>query len=266
MGSLQVKGQPKRNGSIIFRSCGLQVFYRRVCGSTVWELVVNNDKRIASIRCYRKIGRRSPGGKHKQNGETGVAGQQYGIDAKRFPRRKGAGSLTNSPRWPANTARMVSGWCLNPRTAAGRSMQQRDGACCDEAVRTRESSDRLDMLCAEAAISIQLLLIHLLDGPTADLQALGQFQLADSPRPLHLDVLPLLLAQAGPAARVAPLGQCAFSWPATERSLIEFRHHSLKASTIGSWSLPVDVAVSKSSARDRNSTPARCKPSMICSS
>ena len=78
MGSLQVKGQPKRNGSIIFRSWGLQVFYRRVCGSTVWELVVNNDKRIASIRCYRKIGRRSPGGKHKQNGETGVAGNNTG--------------------------------------------------------------------------------------------------------------------------------------------------------------------------------------------
>ena len=46
--------------------------------------------------------------------------------------------------------------------------------------------------------------------------------------------------------------------PCTERSLIEFRHHSLKASTIASWSLPVAVvvAVSKSSARDRNSTPA----------
>ena len=58
----------------------------------------------------------------------------------------------------------------------------------------------------------------------------------------------------------------AFTWPATERSLIEFLHHSLKASTIESWSLPVDVAVSKSSARARNSTPARCKPSMICSS
>ena len=54
----------------------------------------------------------------------------------------------------------------------------------------------------------------------------------------------------------------AFAWPATDRSLIEFRHHSLKASTIESWSLPVDVAVSRSSARDRNSTPARCRPSM----
>ena len=50
-----------------------------------------------------------------------------------------------------------------------------------------------------------------------------------------------------------------------ERSLIEFRHHSLKASTIESWSLPVGVAVSKSSARDRNSTPARCRPSITCS-
>ena len=39
----------------------------------------------------------------------------------------------------------------------------------------------------------------------------------------------------------------AFAWPATERSLIEFRHHSLKASTIESWSLPVDVAVLLSS-------------------
>ena len=27
----------------------------------------------------------------------------------------------------------------------------------------------------------------------------------------------------------------AFAWPATERFLIEFRHHSLKASTIESW-------------------------------
>ena len=35
--------------------------------------------RIASIRCYRKIGRRSPGGKHKQNGETGVAGNNTGL-------------------------------------------------------------------------------------------------------------------------------------------------------------------------------------------
>ena len=61
-----------------------------------------------------------------------------------------------------------------------------------------------------------------------------------------------------PAAR-------AFACPATERSLIEFHHHSLKASTTESWSLPVDVAVSKSSARDRNSTPARCRPSITCS-
>ena len=53
----------------------------------------------------------------------------------------------------------------------------------------------------------------------------------------------------------------AFACPATERSLIELRHHSLKASTIVSWSLPVAVAVSKSSDRDRNSTPARCRPS-----
>ena len=71
-----------------------------------------------------------------------------------------------------------------------------------------------------------------------------------------LDVLSLLLGQARPSARETRPSARAFAWPATERSLIEFRHHSLKASTITSWSLPVDVAVSKSSARDRNSTPA----------
>ena len=49
------------------------------------------------------------------------------------------------------------------------------------------------------------------------------------------------------------------------RSLMEFRHHSLKASTIWSWSLPLAVAVSKSSVRDRNSTPAWCRPSITCS-
>ena len=53
--------------------------------------------------------------------------------------------------------------------------------------------------------------------------------------------------------------------PLGERSLIEFRHHSLKASTIVSWSLPVAVAVLKSSDRDRNSTPLRCRPSITCS-
>ena len=57
----------------------------------------------------------------------------------------------------------------------------------------------------------------------------------------------------------------AFAWPATVRSLIEFRHHSLKASTIESWSRPLAVDVSKSSDRDRNSTPARCGPSTTCS-
>ena len=80
-------------------------------------------------------------------------------------------------------------------------MQQRDGACCDEAVRTREASDRLDMLPAEAAISTRSLSVHLLDGPAADLQELGQF-----PRPLQLDVLPLLLTQAGPSSRETTLG------------------------------------------------------------
>lgn len=57
----------------------------------------------------------------------------------------------------------------------------------------------------------------------------------------------------------------AFAWPATERYLMELRHHSLKAGTIWSWSFPLAVAVSKSSDRDRNSTPARCGTSITCS-
>ena len=114
--------------------------------------------------------------------------------------------MTNSPRWPAVTARMVSGCWLNPRTTSGRFVPQRDGACYDEAVRAWEASCRLAVLRTEAANSIQPLLVHLLDGPTADLQSLGEFPLAHSLRPLHPDVLPLLLGQARPSARETPLG------------------------------------------------------------
>ena len=59
---------------------------------------------------------------------------------------------------------------------------------------------------AEAALPTQPLPVHLLDGPTADLQELGQFPLAHSLRPLHPDVVPLLRGQAGPPARETPLG------------------------------------------------------------
>ena len=62
------------------------------------------------------------------------------------------------------------------------------------------------MLCAEAVIPTQLLPVHLLDGPTADLQLLGQFPLAHPFRPLHPDVLPLLLGEAGPSAGEPALG------------------------------------------------------------
>ena len=117
---------------------------------------------------------------------------------------------------------------------------------------------------AEAAIFTPPLPVHLLDGPTADLQALGQFPLAHSHRPLHPDVPPLPLGKARPTARETALYP-RLRLPATERSLIEFCHHSLKTSTIASWSLPVDVAVSKSSDSDRNSTPGRCRPSINCS-
>ena len=118
----------------------------------------------------------------------------------------GAVALTNSPRWPAVTARMVSCCWLNPRTTSGRFVPQRDGACYDEAVRAWEASCRLAVLRTEAANSIQPLLVHLLDGSTADLQSLGQFPLAHSLRPLHPDVLPLLLGQARPSAKETLLG------------------------------------------------------------
>ena len=64
------------------------------------------------------------------------------------------------------------------------------------------------MLRAEVAISTQPLPVHLLNGPTADLQELGQFPLAHSLRPLHPNVLPLLLGQAGPPAGETALGPC----------------------------------------------------------
>ena len=58
---------------------------------------------------------------------------------------------------------------------------------------------------AEAAISTPPLPVHLLDGPTADFQALGQFPLAHSHRPLHPDVPPLPLGKARPTARETAL-------------------------------------------------------------
>ena len=82
-------------------------------------------------------------------------------------------------------------------------------------VRAWEASDRLAMLRAEAAIPIQLLPVHLLDGPAADLLALGKFPLAHSLRTFRPDVLPLLLGQAGPPAGKTALGRknCPRSMP-----------------------------------------------------
>ena len=108
----------------------------------------------------------------------------------------------------------------------------------------------------KTAIPIQPLPVHLLDGPTADLQDLGPLPLAHSP----LDRSSLMYSRCCQDSRGRRPGKRpsirAFACPTMERSLIEFRHHSLKASTIWSCSLPLAVAVSKSTARDRNSTPA----------
>ena len=119
--------------------------------------------------------------------------------------------MTYPPGWSAITAKVVSG-C---RLIEGRP---REGRCRRWAARvsTRRSAsatplsetplDNLAMLLAKAAIGNQSVLVHLLDGPAADLQALGQFPLAHSLRPLLPDVLPLLLAQAGPPPGEPPLG------------------------------------------------------------
>ena len=98
---------------------------------------------------------------------------------------------------------------------------------------------------AERAFPVQ----HgLLDGSTANLQELGQFPLAHYLRPFRPNVFPCCSVRLGrrPGKR---LSARAFAWPATERFLIEFRHHSLKASTIASRSFPVAVAALKTPCR-----------------
>ena len=58
----------------------------------------------------------------------------------------------------------------------------------------------------EAAFSTHPLPAHLLDGPATDLQALGQFPLANPLRTLHPNVLPLLFNQARPSAKETAFG------------------------------------------------------------
>ena len=126
------------------------------------------------------------------------------------------------------------------------------------------SGCQLGMLRAEAAISIQPLPVHLLDGPPAGLQALGQFPLARPLRQLQPDVLPLLLGQAGPSARETPLGPCLSlggNRAVPDRvlpPLSEGEHHRELELAGGRGRVEVFP-------RDRNSTPARCRPSITCS-
>ena len=106
--------------------------------------------------------------------------------------------------------------------------------------------------------------VHLLDGPTADLQTLGQFPLAHSLRPLHPDVLPLLLAQAGPPARETPFGprlRLPRDRALPDRvppALAEGEHHRELEPTVGHGRVEVLH-------RDRNSPPTRCRPSITYS-
>ena len=81
-----------------------------------------------------------------------------------------------------------------------------EGLCRGAALAGNWSSCQPAMLRAQDAISTQPLSFHLFDSPTADLQALGQFPLAHSLRPFHLDVLSLSLGQARLPARETPLG------------------------------------------------------------
>ena len=108
----------------------------------------------------------------------------------------------------------------------------------------------------KTTISARPLSLHLLDGPAADIQErLASFRWLTPLERSSLMYSRCCSVKLGRRPGKRPSVR-AFAWPASERSLIEFRHHSLKASTIWSWSLPLAVAVSKSSARDRNSTPA----------
>ena len=78
---------------------------------------------------------------------------------------------------------------------------------------------------AKGAIYIQFLPVHLLYGPTAEVQALGQFPLAHIHRALNQDVLPLLLGLNGvPYKRTSlrpappqrdhpPSGSYQWKWP-----------------------------------------------------
>ena len=152
-----------------------------------------------------KNGSRSPGGKHNQNGETGVAGNNAGSlpsvsqrGQKPYPWRIHRGGRPLTQAW------YQAAGSIRARSREGRCSRGA-GAYCDEAVHAWEASYRLGMLRAEAAISTHLLPVHLLDGPTADLQALGKFPLAHSLRPFHPDVLPFLLGQARPLARETAL-------------------------------------------------------------
>ena len=101
----------------------------------------------------------------------------------------------------------------------------------------------------------QPLPVHLLDGPTAEPPGAWPGPAGSLPSTALPGCTPVAArsgsaAGQGTAPRPAPSPA-----PRPSASLIEFRHHSLQASTIVSWSLPVAVAVSKSSDRDRNSTP-----------
>ena len=119
---------------------------------------------------------------------------------------------------------------------------------------TRPMAAAVAILCAKAVISTYPLPVHLLDGPTADLQELGQFPLAHSLRPLHLDVLPVAARSGwasgrGNAPRPAPSPgrrpsvPCRTSfWSAPERSMWMTRPgwvvHKRAFVTLGHNSLP----------------------------
>ena len=131
-----------------------------------------------------------PSGKNIQNGERMSSWQQRGIATIAFSRESSAViSLTNRPRWPAITTRMVSG-CMaqfdsplwpGPCPRGTGHVQTRRSAAWD-------ASDQLTILVCRGR---DFLPVYMFVSPTADLQALGQFPLAHSLRPFHLDIVPL---------------------------------------------------------------------------
>ena len=188
-----------------------------------------------------KNGSRSPGGKHKQNGETGVAGNNAGS----LPSVSQRGQKPYPWRTHRGGRPLTQAWYQAAGSIRGRP---REGPCRRGTahVTTRRSvpgKHQTIWTCSVPRLqcSTRPLPVHLLNGPTVDLQEFGQFPLAHSLRSLYPDVLPLLLGQAGPTTRETALGprlRLAGDRALPDRvppPLAEGEHHRELELTGGTW-------------------------------